>query len=376
MMRGVRSLRSALLVPCVVALGLALAPACRDATQVTLEISLAPQAACAETNGTAITIGATRDATEQRVRDGVATTTTSSCNEATREIGTLVVTPGEDGRASVVVVVSYDKAVLPSSCTPPLFKGCIVARRQFTFADHKGLRMPITIDPSCKDVPCDALSTCRTGACFPSETPCVGDACIEPGDPGDGRTAEGGTDAAEGGTAGDADVFDGSDDGSGDGSSGGGPSYCRNGALLCASSVCSGPAHACCENASGASTCVAASTCAASTKQRCCVQADCANGTVCLDATVKTAGVCGPNVQCNSTVLVCPPAPGATPAVCSPGSAVACCSSPNGAFCKEPTCAMGETRYCCKDADCGAQGTCDPASGAFAPRTCIPPVNE
>jgi hypothetical protein len=367
-------------VPSALALGLALTPGCRDATQVTLEISLAPRAACAETNGTAITVGSATDVTERHVRDGAPTTTTSSCNDATREIGTLVVTPGEDGRASVIVVVSYDKAVPPSACMPPLFKGCIVARRQFAFADHKGLRMPITIDPSCKDVPCDAFSTCRTGTCFPAETPCAAGTCTEPGDPGDGGTAEGGTDAALDGPAtgdGGADAADGNGEvDGGDGGTLGGSNLitCNKGALFCASSVCSSPGHACCESAAGTRTCIAGHQCTDVQKQYCCVAADCPADTVCLGATVKLAGECRPNVQCNTNVLACPPTPGATPAVCGPATAAACCTTPTGTFCTpQPACVVGQPRYCCTDADCGSQGTCTPGGGSIA-RTCIPPA--
>ena len=168
-------------------LALALAPGCRDATQVTVEITLAKRATCAETNGTAITVGTDPLSTQQRVVDEFVTATTMSCTEATHQIGTLVVTPGS-GHASIVVVVAYDKAIVPSSCKPPLFKGCIVARRQFTFSDHQGLHLPITIDPDCKDVPCDAFSTCRTGRCFNSDVSCTEDSCSEPGALRDGGT--------------------------------------------------------------------------------------------------------------------------------------------------------------------------------------------
>ena len=190
MMQLVRRLRLVVFTSAAVAmLGLALGPGCRDATQVTVEITLATRATCAETNGTAITVGTDPATTQQRVADEFVTATTTSCTEATREIGTLVVTPGGDGRASIIVVVAYDKAIVPSSCKPPLFKGCIVARRQFTFSEHQQLHLPITIDPDCKDVPCDAFSTCRTGKCFSSDVSCAGDSCLEPGDPGDGGTS-------------------------------------------------------------------------------------------------------------------------------------------------------------------------------------------
>jgi len=184
----VSRLRILFVLSMLVVVVLVLGSGCRDATQVTLDISLAKNALCTETSGTAITVGVDPLGTEDRVAHEFVTATTSSCDQATREIGTLVLTPSGSGRASVIVVVAYGGGS-PAACKPPLFKGCIVARRQFSFTDHKHVEMPITIDPDCKDVPCDAFSTCRTGKCFSAEASCVGDACIEPGDPGDGGTA-------------------------------------------------------------------------------------------------------------------------------------------------------------------------------------------
>ena len=48
-------------------------PGCRDATQVTLEITLAKRATCAETNGTAITVG-----TDTGLHDRVSVWSTNS----------------------------------------------------------------------------------------------------------------------------------------------------------------------------------------------------------------------------------------------------------------------------------------------------------
>ena len=168
---------------------------CRDATQVTLDISL-HNASCNEIHGTAVTVGVEAADTEARVAAEYVTGSTAACDlnptsvggVPTHEIGTLVVTPSDTGRASIIVVVAYDQ-IAPSSCKPPLYKGCIVARRQFSFANHTQVVLPITIDPICKDVPCDAFSTCRTGKCFKANTDCTDGTCLEPGDPGDGGTS-------------------------------------------------------------------------------------------------------------------------------------------------------------------------------------------
>ena len=316
MIGQVRRLR--LLVSASAAVGvlaLALAPGCRDATQVTLEISLAKRATCAETNGTAITVGTDPVSTQQRVADQFVTATTTSCTESTHQIGTLVVTPG-GGRGSVVVVVAYDKSIVPSSCTPPLFKGCIVARRQFTFSDHQGLHLPITIDPACKDVPCDAFSTCRTGKCFSSAVSCTDDSCFEPGDPGDGGTnddaavspdgslldgsttntdgggADGATDAsADAPTDGPTDGSIGSDGATLDGGSTG--AFCTiDGDLLCPNpTVCNGGSSCCVPQGGGAVACnTGVPACLAPAKQYCCPKAPCPGIAVCAVASKPFGG--------------------------------------------------------------------------------------
>lgn len=292
-------------------LALALAPGCRDATEVTVEISLAKRATCKETSGTAITVGTDPVSTQQRVADQFVTATTTSCTESTRQIGTLVVTPG-GGKGSVIVVVAYDKSVAPSSCTPPRFTGCIVARRQFTFSDHHGLHLPITIDPDCKDVPCDAFSTCRTGKCFSSEVSCTGDTCPEPGaleDGGtnddaavilDGSQLDGQTTNTDGGVADGAtdapadapmDGSTGSDGATLDGGSSG--AYCSvDGDLLCPNpTVCNTGSSCCVPSGGGATVCdPGAAKCQAAAKQYCCANAPCPGGVGACPVAVRAFG--------------------------------------------------------------------------------------
>ena len=312
-------------------LGLALTPGCRDATQVTVEISLAKRASCTETNGTAITVGTDPAGTQKRVQDQFVTATTSSCTEATHQIGTLVVTPssgGGGGRASIIVVVAYDKSTVPSACRPPLFKGCIVARRQFTFTEYQQLHLPITIDPDCKDVPCDAFSTCRTGKCFSSDVACNGDGCLEPGDPGDGGTSvdgqvtpdtgvdssvspvDGGTDAASDAPSDAASGTDASDGATVDGGSG--LLYCDvNGNLLCPEPTQCNAGNACCATVGAGKCTLGTSACGAGVTQYCCPNAPCPNPKLCpfiapalapgapsangaMPAGASPAGVCPP----------------------------------------------------------------------------------
>ena len=317
--------------------GLALMPGCRDATQVTVEVSLAKRASCTETNGTAITVGTDPAGTQKRVEDQFVTATTTSCTEASHEIGTLVVTPsssGGGGRASIIVVVSYDKAVEPSSCRPPLFKGCIVARRQFTFTEYRGLHLPITIDPDCKDVPCDAFSTCRTGKCFSSDVSCTDDSCLEPGDPGDGGTSVDGQVIPDTGIDGPPVPVDGGGaDGATDGASGtdaadasdeattveaGAPAvYCDvNGNLLCPEPTQCNAGSACCGPGSGSPVTKCnngAASCSPGVTQYCCPNAPCPAPKLC-PVVMMLLSPAGPGANANGAVPV-----GAVPAgVCGP----------------------------------------------------------
>lgn len=366
-----------------------LAPGCRDATQATLEISLAKRALCTETNGTAITVGVDALETERRVTNEYVTAATSSCDETTRSIGTLVLTPGDEGHASVIVVVAYG-GVSPSSCKPPDYKGCIVARRQFAFSDHRHLRMPVTIDPDCRDVPCDAFSTCRSGKCFESKSSCDGDTCTEPGDPGDGGTSDAGQVIPDTGIPGDGGSTDGAlpdaandssmpEAGEDAGGSDGGATlpYCNSMILHCrgagmADTPCGTTANTCCDNVlpgeCNPATC--------SGDRYCCIQSDCPTGT-CTGATPTTPGRCtasgGAGVTCNGVALSCPATKGGASVSCAPGTSLACCEEADG----QPYCYLGgacpinpSARYCCQQSDCGMGEICGKSPMPNAVKIC------
>lgn len=186
-MRAARTLAA---LAAAAAFAATIAPGCQDPTQVTLDVRLA-SAQCSEIHGTAITVGVQPADTEERVRSRFPTGQTTDCDAATKRIGTLVVTPSDADRAAIVVVAAYGARRDPTECQPPDYAGCIVARRRFSFSKHRRLTIPITIDPECANVPCDAFSTCRKGRCFDSETdPCEGGDCqgSEPGAQPDGGT--------------------------------------------------------------------------------------------------------------------------------------------------------------------------------------------
>lgn len=136
---------------------IATASSCREATAVVIEARTNVPSALLR--GTSFTVGAPGG-----TEDAEPTTVTSSV-DGSGLVGTLVVVPGSDDDAplSVKVVAGVDRA--PALCRPPDYKGCIVARRALRYRPHVRLSLPIRLEVECKDIPCNAVSTCRRGAC-------------------------------------------------------------------------------------------------------------------------------------------------------------------------------------------------------------------
>lgn len=197
----------------------ATAHGCRDATQVTLRI--ATSAACSDLRSVAITVAGDSTIAEARGAD-YPSTVASSCDAGL--VGTLVVTPGETGDSAAIVIAAG--VFVPSEqCKPPLYKGCIVARRRFAFVEHVALTLPVSLDLDCTDVPCDSVSTCSRGKCVDSRVECTTEGCaaiggsttppgtIDAGDSGDAIATDGpSSDGADAKVDAPADGGDGSTD--------------------------------------------------------------------------------------------------------------------------------------------------------------------
>ena len=85
-------------------------------------------------------------------------------------IGSLAVVPGsgKDGALGVKLVMGVDRDA--RSCTPPEYRGCIVARRLLHYTPHSRLRLPVTLYAQCKNVLCNEASTCNVlGQCVPAQ---------------------------------------------------------------------------------------------------------------------------------------------------------------------------------------------------------------
>lgn len=180
-----------------VALGFALALAstsegCRNATQVELVITYDGPCKDLEQGSVGFIIATDPYVAEDRIKTNTFTTTTTDCTQLSptlARVGTLVVTPNDStDHASIIVLAGFGKRVEECKAADGYFS-CIIARRTFNFVDHTGLTLEMPLDPDCKNVPCDAVSTCARGQCVDSTVDCSGGRCNKPGELPDGGLA-------------------------------------------------------------------------------------------------------------------------------------------------------------------------------------------
>lgn len=220
---------------------------CRDATQVTLVLSTS-KIACGALAGVRITVAGERLEAERRASGDFVTATATCPAPSSQDVGTLVITPGSSNSAAVVIVAGIGRDA--RSCNQANgYKGCVVARRSLSFIDHVSATVPVLIDPTCVDVPCDVASTCKRGTCVSAQLECKEDGSCEPTDP---RARDGDASAPiDGASDGTAETDSGADalvDGSASDASEGGPSGACN--FMCPDPMppgqqCSG-GQACC----------------------------------------------------------------------------------------------------------------------------------
>ncbi len=356
MIRGLRLMFGAAVLTSAAAFAVT---ACKTATQVTVDVSLLPNTMCAQTNGTAIVAARDTTGAESNVTNGYLSAVTTSCDDGTKDIGTLVVTPGDSDRGAVIVVVSFSRQHDATACKPPLYTDCVVARRSFAFVDHTKLTLPIEIDFDCVNVPCDSKSTCKHGQCYSSEVELT---------PGSDRFEPAGV-QADGATE-DAVVPDAGSDASPVDEAGNKLPYCvgtQNPALYCPTAKCIAPGR--CSLVGGLATCGSQVVMGA---QYCCTDGDCSGTTpVCKNArpsaTPSAPGECSapttpPLPYCAGSTLHCHD---------SVSNADTACASPNECCGPTAQCGMStcpSARHCCTSNDCGG-ALCMGASGS-TPGTC------
>ncbi len=163
--------RSGVVAALFVALG-AIA-SCREPTSI--EIDVRTNLAASDMRGTVFVVAGTAAEAVGLMTKGSWSAVTNAV-DGDGHVGTLVAVPhggGGGGGVSIVVIAGYGRAA--TSCAPPKFDGCIVARRQLSYRAHARLRLPIALDLSCANVPCDELSTCANGKCVSAQTTCDDD---------------------------------------------------------------------------------------------------------------------------------------------------------------------------------------------------------
>ena len=145
---------------------------CQAPTELTLDISTDAQCGL-EVKTTAIYVAQSPAAADANVQSRSPIAQTDACTSGT--IGSLVITPGGDNGA-VVIVAGFD-GKSPTDCVDGNYVNCIIARRSFSFIKHTPLTVPIVLERDCLNVPCDAESTCHNGACYSSSLDCSGSSC-------------------------------------------------------------------------------------------------------------------------------------------------------------------------------------------------------
>jgi cysteine-rich repeat protein len=207
--RALRAFRPALVtVLCV--------SACRDPTQAKLVITT--DALCSDVSDTTIHTGSLAE-----LESVPPVAATKTCEDGA--IGSLVVTPSGDDDAAFGVRVVTGLGKSAEDCEVDGYRGgCILARRFLHFIPHETLHLPISMDVSCLDVPCDATQTCRDGRCVPADVDpneCLDEqGCNVPGAGGGGGSA--GTSGVAGGSSAGSSGAGGTPGSGGDGGSGGG----------------------------------------------------------------------------------------------------------------------------------------------------------
>ena len=360
----------------VTAAALGVVIACRDATQIIVEVRLRG-AACAEARSATVAI--TRDDTAEAQLSAVST---ESCDAATQFVGSLTAVPegnGDSGKVFVRVVIGFSRPAETCSLVNG-YDGCAVARRRVTYRPHALVRLPIYVDRICENQPCTTRTTCnQMRVCENADLEtCDSEVCVLPSERGPALTAPDGRAGASIDASTEAEADAGSRSTTGDGGTGrasnsgpgvvcGGsrcqsplpfcslPGTCANmpmsgGSLECDESSDCAPQQKCCFDAA-ASRSVCQTTTQCSEAELCWDDRTCGGGRQCLNTTPSPLpyGACramgaGTNVACTGS-FAC-----VAPAVCHLNGAA------TGHFCNPD--GTGPIVSCNGSQSCGTSAAC------------------
>lgn len=130
---------------------------CLDPTEVT--VTILTDVPCTKLQGTNIRVGSSD------ISASVAPSQTQCTADGT--IGSIVVLPNAALSNTQIKVVTGVGETADQCDKDGYLHGCIVARRSLSFVSHSKRALPITMEQSCVNVPCDEQSSCVNGACQP-----------------------------------------------------------------------------------------------------------------------------------------------------------------------------------------------------------------
>ncbi len=151
-----------------IALALSMLPNCLDATAIALDISTSSDCSVVQTNAVEIAAGTPGNDSSE------VTASTMQCSGGT--VGTIVLLPSGAGD-QVGIRVMLGVTVPTDDCAPPMFDGCIVARRIVSYVSHTTVTVPIDLDPACVGNACSPLQTCLAGSCVDAGVMCTDSVC-------------------------------------------------------------------------------------------------------------------------------------------------------------------------------------------------------
>jgi hypothetical protein len=145
--------------------------ACRQPTEI--EFDVTTDVPCSHVTSTAIAVAGLDD-----IEKIPFATTSKLCDGSS--LGSLVVVPGNSSNVVVRIVTGLDGSS-PDDCVANAYSGgCIVSRRALSFVSNQKLTVPVTMEQSCRDVPCGSGMTCVHGQCEPIAATCTSGSCTLP----------------------------------------------------------------------------------------------------------------------------------------------------------------------------------------------------
>lgn len=147
---------------------LGFAAACRSTLPTSITLDIRTDLSCDDLKTVSVAVS-TPGEVDQRPPQTV-TTSCSPLDQELSTVGTLVIVPSgpKDGEVGVRVLGGVTR--IADRCTADSgYKGCVVARRLLRFVPEKEIEVTVDLRLECRDVSCDATSTCVPGgSCAPA----------------------------------------------------------------------------------------------------------------------------------------------------------------------------------------------------------------